>query len=182
MQEKSENNVVFVMAQDLTYNRQGVIDFLRKNGAYFSDRPSNEEVANALYDFISSSDLNREKYASWLVVGDYKNVIDPISIAIIATTLISVSTGTASAVNRGKQGRQAAARYERGKQSLEEATYAEERESRRAFLTNLFTAQQQIVLEDEASFRKAQTLKRVSLGFMVLTIILGGIWLVRKKN
>ena len=67
MQERNEQDVVFVMAQDLTYNRQGVIDFLRKNGAYLSDSPNNDEVANALYDFVTSSQLNREKYASWLV-------------------------------------------------------------------------------------------------------------------
>jgi len=181
MQERNEQDVVFVMAQDLTYNRQGVIDFLRKNGAYLSDSPNNDEVANALYDFVTSSQLNREKYASWLVSGEYR-YIDPITITIIASTLISVATGTAGAIRQGKVGRQATARYERGQQSLEEATYAEQRESRRAFLTNLFAAQQQIILEDEKSYRQAQTLKRISLGFMVLTIILGGIWLVKKKT
>jgi hypothetical protein len=180
MQERNEQDVVFVMAQDLTYNRQGVIDFLRKNGAYLTDNPNNDEVARALYDFIKSSQLNREKYASWLVSGEYR-YIDPITITIIATTLVSIATGTAGAIRQGKVGRQAASRYERGQQSLEDATYAQERESRRAFLTNLFTAQQKIILEDEKSYRQAQTLKRVSLGFMVLTLILGGIWLATKK-
>lgn len=180
MQERNKQDVLYAMAHDLTYNSQGLEDFLRKNGS--SVKVQNEqELANSLFDFLSASQLNREKYASFLVKDEYRNVIDPISLTIIITSVISVATGTAGAVRQGKVQRQAEARFRRSQDSLEEATYAEERESRRLFLTNLFAAQQQMLIEDEKSFRQAQTLKRISLGFMIITIILGGVWLTRRK-
>jgi len=181
MQERNKQDVLYAMAHDLTYNRQGLEDFLRKNGSFVKVE-NDQQLANSLFDFLSASQLNREKYASFLVKDEYRNAIDPISLTIIITSVISVATGTAGAVRQGKVQRQAEARFRRSQDSLEEATYAEERESRRLFLTNLFAAQQQMLIEDEKSFRQAQTLKRISLGFMIITIILGGVWLTRRNS
>jgi type II secretory pathway pseudopilin PulG len=115
------------------------------------------------------------------LVKDEYRYIEPVSIIIISTAIISALTGAGSAIQKGKQNRQQLARLATQGISQEEAMQLSEIESRRNFLTNIFNAQQKIIQEDEKAYKKAETLKKISISFLVLTLILGSVWLARKK-
>jgi len=180
MLQNKIDNLTYIIAYDLTYRKGDMVDFLRKNNVDLKNGTSDEQVASKLYDFINSSRRNAEAYSAFLAKDDFR-YIDPITIGIIVTSLISIGTGSASLAQSGKAGRQQAARLSSQQIGSEQAQYISELESRRAFLTNLFMAQQQIIQEDEKAFRRAQNLKYVSISFLVLTLILGGVWLARKR-
>lgn len=181
MRLDDREDVVYVMVHDLTYNRKGVVSFLHKNGMRFSPNPSDTEISERLYEFLVKSDSNKERYARYLVGGEYHNFIDPISLYLIIMATVSVTTAIVSAVKKGKEDRKNLARLNRQDISLEEAKYASDLESRRLFLTNVFTTQQQMLIDDENSYRKAESLKKISITALIITVLLGGVIALRLK-
>lgn len=181
MLQKNRDNISYVIAYDLTYRKPSMISFLNENGYFLSENPSDLEVANKLFSFLTYSQKNAEKYSSFLLQEEHLNAIGIIAIVTIVSAVVSAGTGTASVIQKGKQGRQQLARLATQGISQEEALQLSAIESRRVFLTNLFTTQQQIIQEDEKAFRRSEMLKKISISFLVLTLILGSVWLARKK-
>lgn len=183
MQEKNSKDVLYAMAHDLTYNRKGLANFLRKNGTSIGEDADNKQVGDKLFSFLNDSQINKEKYALYLhnQTSSHREIAVTAVVAIVVA-VVGIITGTVKAVQEDKLRRQGAARDARGQRTAEELTYAEERESRRIFLTNLFAAQQQIILEDDKAFRKAQTMKRISIASLITSVLIGGMWLAKKKG
>lgn len=181
MWQEGRNNIAYLIAYDLTYRKSDVISFLNENGYNITAESTDLQVANELFSFISSSEKNAEKYAAFLSKDDYR-YIDPITITVIASALISGTTGAASVIGGARAQRQQAARLATQGINQEQALQLTEIDSRRAFLTNIFNAQQQIIQEDERAYRRTETLKKISISFLVLTLILGGVWLARSKK